>query len=258
MAAFTIVKGRRMADGSYREPVSALVGNFTRPSGGKPSLLRPGEVKTMFHELGHIMHQLLTTAPHWSQSGSATARDFVEGPSQMMENFVWRPDTLVRLSGRWDDPSAKLSRETAERIIADKFFSPASDALGQALMAAFDLAVHSTGHADAMTVYRRIGKVFLGHAPSSKVNFPARFGHIMGGYAAGYYGYLWSRVFAQDVFSAFEAAGVWSPETGRRWREAVLERGSSRDEEDSLRDFQGRELSEEAFLRWLQGPRAGV
>ena len=251
MAAFTLVKGRALPDGTYREPVSALVGNFTRPGGGRPSLLRPAEVKTLFHELGHIMHQLLTTAPNWSQSGSSTARDFVEAPSQMMENFVWNPGMLVRLSGRWDAPDTALPGETAARIVADKFFSPASDALGQAVLAAFDLAVHSTGHADALEVYRRIVKAFLGKAPAEGTNFPARFGHIMGGYAAGYYGYLWSRVFAQDVFSVFEAAGVISPETGRRWREAVLERGSSRDEADSLRDFLGRDPSEDAFLRWL-------
>lgn len=251
MAAFTLVKGRALPDGTYREPVSALVGNFTRPGGGQPSLLRPGEVKTLFHELGHIMHQLLTTAPNWSQSGSATARDFVEAPSQMMENFVWDPAMLVRLSGRWDAPGTKLPEDTARRIVADKHFSPASDALGQAVLAAFDLAVHSTGHADALEVYARVVKAFLGKRPARGTNFPARFGHIMGGYAAGYYGYLWSRVFAQDVFSVFEAAGVISPETGRRWREAVLERGSSRDEADSLRDFLGREPSEDAFLRWL-------
>ncbi|MBI5595641.1 MAG: Zn-dependent oligopeptidase [Elusimicrobia bacterium] len=251
MAAFTLVKGRALPDGTYREPLSALVGNFTRPGGGRPSLLRPGEVKTLFHELGHIMHQLLTTAPHWSQSGSATARDFVEAPSQMMENFVWNADMLVRLSSRWDAPGESLPAATAERIVADKFFSPASDALGQAVLAAFDLAVHSTGHADALAVYARVVKAFLGKKPARGTNFPARFGHIMGGYAAGYYGYLWSRVFAQDVFSVFERAGIVSPETGRRWREAVLERGSSRDEADSLRDFLGREPSEDAFLRWL-------
>ncbi|MBI3298434.1 MAG: Zn-dependent oligopeptidase [Elusimicrobia bacterium] len=256
MAAFTIVKGRRLPDGSYREPVSALVGNFTRPSGGRPSVLKPGEVKTLFHELGHIMHQLLTTAPNWSQSGSATARDFVEAPSQMMENFVWRPETLVRLSGHWSDPSRKLPRETAERIIASEAFGPASSALGQAAMAAFDMAVHSTGQADAKAIYARIMKAFTGKPPAPGTNFPARFGHIMGGYAAGYYGYLWSRVFAQDVFSVFEAAGGLSAEVGRRWREAVLERGSSRGEDESLRDFLGREPSEEAFLRWLSGSRS--
>lgn len=252
MAAFTLVSGRQLPDGSYREPVSALVGNFTRPTADRPSLLRPGEVKTMFHELGHIMHQLLTTSRNWSQSGSATARDFVEAPSQMMENFVWREATLTYLSGHYADPSRTLPPDMAGRIVADKFFSPASDAMGQAVMAAFDLAVHSSGHADAMATYEKVVKAFLGKAPSKGVNFPARFGHIMGGYAAGYYGYLWSRVFAQDVFSVFERAGVISSETGRRWREAVLERGATRDEDESLRDFLGRDPSEEAFLLWLQ------
>lgn len=252
MAAFTLVSGRELPDGTYRMPVSALVGNFTRPSGGRPSLLRPAEVKTLFHELGHIMHQTLTKSRHWSQSGSATARDFVEAPSQMMESFVWRVDTLVNLSGRWDDPAIRLPADTAERIVADKFFSPASDALGQAVLAAFDLAVHSSGAADALAVYGRVVKAFLGGAPAAGTNFPARFGHIMGGYAAGYYGYLWSRVFALDAFSAFEAAGVFSAEVGRRWRAAVLERGSERPEAESLKEFLGRDPDEGPFLESLK------
>lgn len=251
MAAFTLVSGRELSDGTYRMPVSALVGNFTRPSGGRPSLLRPSEVKTLFHELGHIMHQTLTKSRHWSQSGSATARDFVEAPSQMMESFVWRVDTLVALSGHWSDPARTLPADTAERIVADKFFSPASDALGQAVLAAFDLAVHSSGALDAQKVYAKVVKAFLGGAPAAGTNFPARFGHIMGGYAAGYYGYLWSRVFALDVYSVFEAAGGLSSEVGRRWREAVLERGSERTEEESLRDFLGRDPDEGPFLRSL-------
>jgi Zn-dependent oligopeptidase len=197
------------------------------------------------------MHQTLTKSRHWSQSGSATARDFVEAPSQMMESFVWRVDTLVNLSGHWSEPARRLPADTAERIVADKFFSPASDALGQAVLAAFDLAVHSSGAADALKAYAKVVKAFLGGAPAAGTNFPARFGHIMGGYAAGYYGYLWSRVFALDAFSAFEAAGVFSSEVGRRWREAVLERGSERPEAESLRDFLGRDPDEGPFLRSL-------
>jgi len=250
-AAYPIVIGRELPDGDYRAPVSAILTNFPKAESGKPALLRHGNVKTFFHEFGHVMHQTLTATKRWSFAGSSVAQDFVEAPSQMMENFVWQPEIIARLSAHHADKSRKLPRELLEKLLAVRNYHSASGTLGQAAMAAFDLAYHSFAPVDVLQVFRKIEKYFTGHEPYRASTFPVRFGHIMGGYAAGYYGYLWSRVYAQDIFSKFKEDGVISPRVGRRYRETILEKGSSKDENELLEDFLGREPSEESFLRWL-------
>ena len=250
-AAYSLIQYRELSDGTFREPVSAVVANFTRPAPGQPALLRHGEVKTLFHELGHVMHQTLSTTKRWSFSGSSTAQDFVETPSQMMENFIWQPQVIQRLSGHYQDPSKTLPQALMDKLLAARNYHSASETLGQAAMAAMDLAYHSAVPKDILAVYRKVMESFTGESVDRASTFPLRFSHIIRGYAAGYYSYLWSRVFAQDVFSAFAAAGVMSPAVGARYRRAILERGSSVDEDILLRDFLGRDPDEKAFLRWL-------
>ncbi len=252
-AAYTIVGGRLLPDGRYQEPVSAMVANFPRPVGDKPALMTHDNVRTLFHEFGHIMHQTLTTAERWSFAGSRTARDFVEAPSQMMENFIWREDVLTRISGHYRT-GEPISEKMVAKMIAARNFHAASATLGQVLLAAIDLAYHTLSTVDPLDVYRRVGRIVNGGKPNSASRFPARFAHIMGGYASAYYGYLWSKVYAQDVYSLFDVDGGVSPRVGTRYRRAILERGSTREEMDSLRDFLGRDPSEEAFLRWLGAP----
>ncbi|MFH2203039.1 MAG: M3 family metallopeptidase [Elusimicrobiota bacterium] len=249
--AAPLVGGRALEDGTYREPVTAVTADFEKGENGKPTLLRHGNVKTLFHELGHAMHMTLTTAQRRSFSGSGVAWDFVEAPSQMMENFIWQKQVLARVSGHYKDPSQPLPPEIVEKLLASRNYHSASGALGQAAMAAMDLAYYTAAPKDVLGVFRKMMKTFTGVEPNKASKFPARFGHILTGYAAGYYGYLWSRVSAQDIFSIFEAAGVMSPEVGRRYRNTILARGSSIDEEENLSDFLGRKPSEEAFLKWL-------
>jgi len=250
-AAFTLVSGRELPDGGYREPVSAVSASFHNPAPGRPALLYHHEVKTLFHELGHVMHQTLTAARHWRFASSAVARDFVEGPSQMMENFIWKPEVLKRLSGHYQDPTRKLPRALLDKLLATRSYHAAGAALSQAALAAMDLAFHSAAPKDVLKVYRRVRKFFTGEEPDHASRFPARFRHGMRGYSAGYYGYLWSRVFAQDIFSEFEAGGLISAEVGSRYRSIILENGGSVDADELLRRFLGREPDERAFLRWL-------
>ena len=253
-AAFGLIQGRVLDDGSYREPLSAMVANFSKPTPGKPSLLKHGDVETFFHEFGHIMHQTLTTARHATLSGSRVARDFVEAPSQMMENFVWTKEVLDRLSGHYQDPSRKLPPELLEKMLASKRYNQALHYLGQIAYASIDLALHIGLPGDTTALFLRMMEE-IGLIPAAPGAHPqAGFGHLLGGYGAGYYGYLWSEVFAADVFSRFRKEGLLSPEVGVAYRRAILERGGSRPEIDSLREFLGREPNEDEFLEELSPP----
>jgi thimet oligopeptidase len=258
-AAFQLVSARRMTDGSYQKPVSAIVANFDKPSADRPSLLNHDEVETIFHEFGHIMHQTLTKAQYGRFSGSNVARDFVEAPSQMLENFVWDAEVLSSLSGHYKDHSKKLPKELLDKMLAARNADIGLINLRQLLFGMVDMAYHGKNPpSDTTRLYARVSKD-VSMIPMTDGTHPeASFGHLMGGYDAGYYGYLWSKVYAQDMFSVFKAAGVMSPMVGRRYRTEILERGSSRDEMDSLKAFLGREPSEDAFLEsiGLKPPKA--
>jgi thimet oligopeptidase len=239
-AAFDLVKGRRLADGSYQPPVSSMVCNFN-------NLLKHGEheeVETYFHEFGHIMHQTLTRARYGRFSGSSTARDFVEAPSQMLENWVWDPKLLSRMTIK------PLPEDLLKRMIAAKNVNTGLVNLRQLFFGTIDQLYHLDPPSDTTAAYARLMKRITLFPMSAGAHPEASFGHLMG-YDAGYYGYMWSRVFAEDMASKFLAEGLLNPVTGRRYRETILERGSSRDEAELLRDFLGREPNEEAFLKSL-------
>jgi len=259
-AAFPIIEGRELPGGGYQKPVGAMVANFAKPTpsagaaAAKPSLLDMGEVETFFHEFGHLMHHTLTRSKYSSYAGMNVALDFVEAPSQMMENFVWRPEVLSRLSGHYADPSRKLPPELLGKMLRAKNFLSATSNLQQVAYAALDLAYNLLpAPVDTTAVMAQVYRRFGLPAPPAGTHFQASFGHLMD-YAAGYYSYLWSLVFAQDMFSRFEKEGVLNPAVGMRYRRTILERGSSVDEAQSLRDFLGREPGEEAFLRSLGIP----
>lgn len=252
-AAFDIVKGRRLPDGSYQPPVSAMVANFNKPTPQRPSLLKHGdheEVETYFHEFGHIMHQTLTRAKYGRFSGSSVARDFVEAPSQMLENWVWNPQVLAKLSAHYKDPSKTLPPELLQKMLAAKNVNSGLVNLRQLFFASIDQAYHAQPPKDTTAVYAKLMKEVSLIPMSAGTHPEASFGHLMG-YDSGYYGYMWSKVYAEDMFTRFEEEGVLNPVIGRRYRETILESGSSRDEAELLRQFLGREPSQEGFLRSL-------
>ncbi|MEK7234820.1 MAG: M3 family metallopeptidase [Elusimicrobiota bacterium] len=254
-AAFSMITGRMLADGRYQKPVSAMVANFNKPTKDRPSLLTHNEVETFFHEFGHIMHQTLTKARYGRFAGSATARDFVEAPSQMLENWVWEGEVLQSLSGHYRDHSKKLPNELLGKMLAAKNVNSGLVNLRQLLFGSVDQIYHGTPPSDTTAAYARLAKD-IAMIPTSEGTHPeASFGHLMG-YDAGYYGYLWSKVYAEDMFSRFKADGVLSPALGKSYRVEILERGSSRDEMESLKAFLGREPNEDAFLESI-GLRAG-
>jgi Zn-dependent oligopeptidase len=248
-AAFTLRSGRALPDGTYQQPVSSIVANFTKPSADAPSLLRHTEVVTYFHEFGHILHQTLTKARFLEFSGSSTERDFVEAPSQMLEHWVWDRDVLRRFS-RHHKTGAPLPDDLLDAMIRAKNVSSGIATLRQMFFARLDFAYHSAGfNGDTMATLRELYPV-TGFPYPPDTHFQSGFGHLFG-YDAGYYGYLWSRVFGDDMFTRFEAAGVLDAATGADYRRKILERGGSVDGDVLVRDFLGREPNSDAFLREL-------
>ncbi|MGH8912415.1 MAG: M3 family metallopeptidase, partial [Acidimicrobiia bacterium] len=250
-AAFQLVPGRRLPDGSYQTPVSAIVANFTKPTSTRPSLLQHNEVETLFHEFGHILHQVLTKAELVRFSGSSTERDFVEAPSQIMEHWTWRPEVLSMFA-RHHETGEPFPAELVEAMVAARNLNIALSTLRQVQFGVLDMSLHGEGATagDIDEMHRAAAAVAL--LPFHEGTFfPASWGHMLSGYDAGYYGYLWSEVYGDDMFSRFEKEGVTDPRVGADYRRAILEAGGSRDGMDLLRDFLGREPTNDAFLRKL-------
>ena len=248
-AAFTLQRGRALPDGSYQKPVSAIVANFTKPGADQPSLLRHSEVVTFFHEFGHILHQTLTRARRSRFSGTATERDFVEAPSQMLEHWVWEPAVLGSFS-RHHQTGEPLPKALLDSMIAAKNLNSGVLTLRQLFFATLDFRYHSPGFQGDTTRAVEELHAITGFPYHQGTHFQSGFGHLFG-YDAGYYGYLWSHVFGDDMYTRFEAAGPLDPGTGRHYRTTVLERGGSVDGDELVRSFLGREPNNEAFLRGL-------
>jgi len=248
-AAFAIQYGRQ-EQGEYVKPVAAIVANFTKPTAGSPSLLQHGEAVTLWHEFGHILHFCLTTVDLVRFSGYDTEWDFVEAPSQIMENWMWEPEVLQRFA-RHHETSEPIPTDLVGKLVTARDLNVGLRTLRQMFLGRLDLDMHSSsGPVDIEEIYRTSHE--LTQLPfHEETFFPAVFGHLMGGYDAGYYGYLWAQVYGDDMFSVFESEGITSPEVGKRYRDEVLATGGSRDAIDHLRAFLGREPSSEAFLAKL-------
>jgi thimet oligopeptidase len=259
-AVFPIIQGREQ-DGGYNRPLAAMVANFTKPQGDRPSLFKWEEVNTFFHEFGHVVHDTLTQAKFSTFAGANTARDFVEAPSQMMEEFIWEPEVVAELSDKWDEPGKKLPAELLEKMRAASVgYEDGSNLmrglhyLRQLSFAIIDMVFHTAVPETTTELYQQISELITMQPSQPGVHPEASFGHIQG-YGAGYYSYLWAEVFAQDIYSVFKKEGIFSG-AGMRYRKAILERGSSRPEMESLKDFLGREPNAEAFIAKLNGVEA--
>ena len=249
-AAFPLVIGHRGEDGAYVTPVNAIVANFTPPSADRPSLLRHGphgEIETLFHEFGHILHMSLTKATYPRFSGADTEYDFVEAPSQIMEHWVWDPSVLARFARHYRT-GEPLPDELAAKMLAARYINVGIRYARQVFMGTMDLALHSSGAApDLDAIIRDAWGVT--HLPyPDDTFFLDRFSHLMGGYDAGYYGYLWAEVIGDDMFGRFVREGATSPVVGAAYRRTILEPNGSRSADEMVREFLGRDPSNEAFL----------
>jgi thimet oligopeptidase len=250
-AAFQIYPRKVWADGSVQEPVVALVCNFPPPSDDKPALMMHEDVETFFHEFGHALHGLLTETSYGSFSGTAVARDFVECPSQMFENWVWDADVLNTFARHYET-NEPLPDDLLRSMLDARRLSSGLKTERQINYGLVDMRYHTstTGEVDTTKVGMDTMAETELFPPAPATFFQAGFGH-MTGYQAGYYGYMWARVFAQDMFAYFQKHGLMSREAGEYYRSKILSRGGSVDEMDMLVDFLGREPKMDAFLEHL-------
>jgi len=246
---------RKRRGAQLQNPVAYLVCNFSPPVGDTPALLTHAEVTTLFHEFGHGLHHLLTRIDHPSVSGvGGVAWDAVELPSQIMENWCWEREALDLLARHYQTDEA-LPAALYEKMRAARNFQAGLFALRQLEFALFDLRLHSeyAPGADSAWVQTLLDEVRQAVAvliPPAFNRFQHSFSHIFsGGYAAGYYSYKWAEVLSADAFAAFEEEGIFNPDTGRRFLEAVLELGGSREPLALFKAFRGREPQIDALLR---------
>ncbi len=248
-ACFDLVAGQEKEDGSWQVPFVAIVANVNKPSKQTPSLLKHGEVTTLFHEFGHVLHNALTKARYSAQAGTSVSWDFVEAPSQLLERWAWNPTVLKKISKHYKT-GEPLPDETIEKMIAAKNFGAGGAYLRQNFFAQYDMTLHTAPKTlDTTETYFKLTKK-IRRLPLTKNTYPqAAFGHIMGGYDAGYYGYLWSEVIAEDFFSEFEAKGVFNKELGLKYRREILEKGGTLDENEMVKNFLGRKEEIGPFLK---------
>jgi len=230
-------------------PVASMVANFSKPTADKPSLLYHNEIVTYFHELGHVMHEICGHT-RWSRfHGTNVEPDHVEAPSQMLENWCWDVDTLQMLSSYYERPGEKLPTDVINRMVRAKNQNSGLAYLRQVFFSLFDMTVHTKPHPDTTAIWADMREDVTLIPPIPNTAPAAAFGHIMGGYDVGYYGYQWSAVFAADMFyTRFKKEGVMDPDTGMAYRKEILAVGGSRDAMDSLVAFLGRKPTIDAFL----------
>lgn len=282
-ANFNLQPGFIQENGTRRYPATALVCNFSKPTAKKPSLLKHDEVTTLFHELGHGIHDLVSRTTYSRFHGTATVRDFVEAPSQMLENWCWTPAQLKALSrhystlsdeyfAAWREVAGQASTKPTEQIpddlisnlIKTKNMNGALFNLRQLHFGIFDMTIHEPKDHKTIEDMKISEKYNWLRKDISKLEGPevfgegdgwgngqATFGHLMGGYDAGYYGYLSSQVYSTDMFYSVFKKDPMNPKEGRRYRHTVLEKGGSQDEMTTLIDFLGREPKTDAFYEDL-------
>jgi len=247
-AAFPVEPTWRHADGTRELPSVAIVGNWPAPGGKEPSLLSHQDVLVFFHEFGHAVAALTDRSPYVTIGSGALRQDFVEAPSQMLENWMWEPSVLARISKHYET-GKPLPDSLIKRMLALKHFRDGFNGTSQAFYAAYDLALHSgnpTG--DPLALWNKLSTE-LEAIPEMEGNLgPAGFGHLMQGYDAGYYGYLWSKVYAQDLYTRFAKEGPMNPKTGRAYREIVVAPAATQEPDTALQRFLGRPLSYDAFF----------
>ncbi|MBS97920.1 MAG: oligopeptidase A [Oceanospirillaceae bacterium] len=244
---------RKLENGSTQLPVAFLVCNFTPPTGDQPALLTHDEVTTLFHEFGHGLHHMLTKIDCADVSGiNGVAWDAVELPSQFLENWCWEPQALALISGH-HETGEPLPQEMLDKMLAAKHFQSGMMMLRQLEFALFDFRLHheyQPGQTDVQQVLDQVRNEVAVFQPPRENRFQHGFSHIFaGGYAAGYYSYKWAEVLSADAFSRFEEEGIFNPETGRAFREAILEQGGSREPMELFVNFRGREPKVDALLR---------
>lgn len=234
-------------------PINQIIANFSKSTKSLPSLLALGEVNTLFHELGHALHYMLSEAKYSSQAGYNVSLDFVEAPSQMFENFLFEDKFLAKLAKHYKT-NKTLDKKTREKIIKSKNFLNGYSYLRQCIFALFDLDLYTKKRDEKgiAKLYRDMVLKYQNLSLDKENIFPAGFGHLAG-YGAGYYSYLYAEVYAYDFYSLFKEAKTKKDleEIAKRFKKEILEIGGSRDEKISAEKFLKRKLNNKEFLKNL-------
>ncbi len=244
----------RFRDGELHPPVAFLTCNFAPPHDGKPALLTHDDVLTLFHEFGHGLQHMLTEVEWPSVGGIGGVEwDAVELPSQLMENFGWQRETLDLFARHWQT-GEPLPQALFDRMLAARHFHAGLFLVRQLEFALFDFRLHldydPARGARTLELLDAVREEVAVIRPPAWQSFPMSFTHVFaGGYAAGYYSYLWAEVLSADAFAAFEEAGVLDADTGARYRREILAVGGSRPALESFIAFRGREPQPDALLR---------
>jgi peptidyl-dipeptidase Dcp len=245
------IRGQKIVDGRNVRPHIVNVCNFTRPTETRPSLLTFNEVVTLFHEFGHALHGMLANGKYETLTGTNVYRDFVELPSQLMENWCYEPEVL-RLFARHYGTGEVIPQELVDRIRESQNFMEGVNSLTQLRYGLVDMQWHGQPPAGAsvVDVERQVDAQVSLFPRVEGTAFSPAFSHIFaGGYAAGYYSYKWSEVLDADAFEYFREQGLFSREVAGKFRRYVLERGGSEHPMELYKKFRGREPSPRAMLR---------
>lgn len=243
---------RRVKNGKELLPICSMVSNYEKPTKDKPSLLNHSEVETFFHEFGHLMHVISNQASYARFGLDGVLKDFIETPSMMFQNWAWKDEVLSGLSGYYKNPDEKLPKETLKSLIDAKLLNIGTLTLRQVAYSLIDMVYHTKGAEDPNAVFRKLFTEVTKYDLPENTRFEAGFSHLMSQlYAAGYYSYTWSQVYAEDIFTKFEENGYMDPETGTEYRQKILAPGGSLDPDDMVHSFLGRDMKIDAFMKSL-------
>jgi oligopeptidase A len=243
----------------FEPHAGAICGNLTPPAGAKPALLTHREVETIFHEFGHLLHHCLSRVEVRSLAGTNVAWDFVELPSQIMENWCWEREALALLARHYQT-GEPIPEDLLAKMKRARTFRGANSQMRQLGFGCVDMALHvdysPETDADVVAYSRRILQEFSPAPLPEEHAMIAGFTHLFAdpvGYAAAYYSYKWAEVLDADAFTEFRAHGVFDRATGRRFRETILSRGDGEDPALLYRAFMGRDPNPAALLARIKG-----
>jgi thimet oligopeptidase len=252
-AQWSLVNHKVWTDGHATLPLAALVCNFTKATADKPSLLEhKEEVVTFFHEFGHCLHTIVSEAKMNRFAGANVEQDFVEAPSQMFENWVWSPQVLATFARHYKT-GEPMPKALVESMLKARNLGSGIDAENQFYYGLTDQAFETTptGVVDTTAVARDLyPKITMYKTVPENTYYQASFGHLFN-YSAGYYGYMWSLVYASDMAVRFKELGMLSPEAGMYYRKKIISQGGTRDAMDLVKDYLGRDPKLDSFLEHL-------
>lgn len=253
-AWMTEFRGQSIENGVEKRPIVSIVTNFTKPTATTPSLITHGELTTLLHEFGHALHGILAEGRYGSLTGTSVARDFVELPSQIMENWAFEPEYLDTFAKHYQTGEI-ISQELIDKIVASKNYLAAYQQVRQLHFGILDMAWHSQTSLTGMSTVEFEQNALKDYQVMPVVEgtcISPAFSHIFaGGYSAGYYSYKWAEVLEADAFSLFKEKGIFNREVSGSFRENILSKGGSEDADILYRNFRGHDPQPEALLKKL-------